>query len=235
MEESEEAITQMDKMRRRQTMILDENRSGIGWKFASQGFNLLSLAAGESSIISRDPKLGNASFARQLYIHGIIYLLRALPTDLTVEEQLSVRSALPRGVVPLRLEDSTYASTSRTTTQPSILHRTLASIIIQLFILFQLILPHLKYILNSTYQYDRTHKISERVLSSSISTVDTMGRRGLHMTEAVLNIGDGKVGQIMAHAAGWFVEGVTGGIHEGLGKGMVIIGATRRASEAGSR
>ena len=55
------------------------------------------------------------------------------------------------------------------------------------------------------------------------------------MTEAVLNIGDGKVGQIMAHAAGWFVEGVTGGIHEGLGEGMVIIGATRRASEAVSR
>jgi hypothetical protein len=199
------------------------------------GFNLLSLAAQEASIISRDPRLGNAGFARQLYIHAIIYLLRALPIDLTVEEQLSVRSALPQGVVPLQLEDSTHASTSQTAHQPSILHRTLASTIVQLFILFQFILPHLKCIMSSAYQYDRAHKISERVLSGSISTVDTIGRRGLLITEAVLNIGDGKVGQMMAHAASWFVEGVAGGIQEGLGEGMVIIGVTRRATDAISR
>ena len=40
----EEAIAQMDKMKYRQAMILNENRSGIGWKFASQGIYYLLLS-----------------------------------------------------------------------------------------------------------------------------------------------------------------------------------------------
>jgi hypothetical protein len=62
-----------------------------------------------------------------------------------------------------------------------------------------------------------------------------MVRRGILMTEAVLNMSDGKMGQMMAQAGSWFVEGVTRGIQEGLGEVMVIIGATRCASEAISR
>ncbi|PVH68189.1 hypothetical protein DL98DRAFT_441780, partial [Cadophora sp. DSE1049] len=53
----------------------------------------------------------NASFARQLYLHALTYLLQALPSDLTTEEQLSVRSILPQGVVELlRLEFSNRQS-----------------------------------------------------------------------------------------------------------------------------
>jgi hypothetical protein len=253
----DEDSTQADRRKYRQTAVLDEGKSGIGWKFANQGmfdrhpsscmcstdvettgFNLLSLAADESSIISQDPRFGNPSFARQLYIHAMIYLLRALPADLTVEEQLSVRSSLPQGVVATHLEGQGYASRSsmsRTTNQPSILHRTLASTIVQLFILFQFLLPYLKYLLSSAYQYERTHKISERVVSGSISTVDTLGKRGVLFSEAVLNIGDGRVGQLLAQGASWLVEGVAGGIQDGLGEGMVIIGATRPARDIISR
>jgi hypothetical protein len=253
----EEDAAQSDRRKYRQAALLDESKSGIGWKFANQGtycclllsswapltvvetgFNLLSLAAEESSIISQDPRYGNASFARQLYIHAILYLLRALPTDLTVEEQLSIRSSLPHGVMHLQLEDSMHASRSsqsRTTNQPSILHRTLASTIVQVFILFQFMLPHLKYVLSSAYQYERTHKISEKVISGSISTVDTLGKRGLLISEAILSIGDGRMGQLLAQVASWFVEGVAGGIQDGLGEGMVIIGATRSASDVIAR
>lgn len=168
-----------------------------------------------------------------MYIHAIIYLLRALPDDLTVEEQLSVRTSLPPGVVPLQLEGQGHApgtSASRAMNQPSILHRTLASTIVQLFILFQFILPYIKYLLNSAYQYDRTHKISEKVLSGSISTVDMLGKRGVLLSEAVLGMGDGKMAQVLAHIASWLVEGVAGGIQDGLGEGMVIIGAVKPAS-----
>ena len=49
---------------------------------------------------------------------------------------------------------------------------------------------------------------------------------------AIYGMRDGKVGQIITDAATWFVEGVTGGIHEGVGEGMVIMGA-RRASPSG--
>lgn len=138
-------------------------------------------------------------------------------------------------VEPLRLESSsTYTSTpsaQSTTNQPSLLHRTLASTIVQLFVLFQLILPHLKYFLRSAYQYDRRHKISERILSGSLETVDNLGKRGLSASEALLGMCGGKAGLAISRVAGWFVAGVAGGVHEGLGKGMVIIGAMGQASE----
>ena len=62
--------------------------------------------------------------------------------------------------------------------------------------------------------------------------MDTLGKRSLSITGAIYRMGDGKVGQIITDAASWFVEGITGGIHEGVGEGMVIIGA-RRPSPSG--
>lgn len=187
----------------------------------------------ESSSISQDPSLGNAGFARQLYLHALTYLIQALPSDLTTEEQLSLRSSLPQGVVePLHLELNGYAQPAGTSpgSQPSLLHRTLASSIVQLFIFLQFILPYFKYLLSAAYQYDREHKISEKVLSQGIETVDSLGKTGLSLTGAIYGMGDGRVGQIITETAAWFVEGVTGGIHEGVGEGMVIMGAPRRPS-----
>jgi hypothetical protein len=197
-----------------------------------KGLNLLSLAMNESSTLSRDPTFRNASFARQVYIHALTYLLRALPSDLTTEEQLSIRTSLPTNVVePLHFEtNSSYNHT--TISEPSLLHRLLASTIVQLFILLQFILPYVKYLLSAAYQYDREHKISEKVLSHSIETVDILGKTGLGLTSAIYDMGDGKVGQVITETAAWFVEGVTGGIHQGVGEGMVIMGAApRRAAD----
>ncbi|KAH8646978.1 hypothetical protein BGZ60DRAFT_424153 [Tricladium varicosporioides] len=205
--------------------------TGISWKFANQGLSLLGAAVDESSTISQDHRLGNPGFARQLYIHALTYLLQALPSDLTTEERLSVRSALPTGVIePLRLAVTTeQISTSQTKEPPSILHRTLATTIIQFFILLQLILPYVKFFLQAAYKYEREHKISEKLLSQSIETMDGIGKRGISLTGAIYGMGDGKVGQAITETAAWFVEGVTGGIHEGVGEGMVIMGA-RKAS-----
>ncbi|KAG4413647.1 hypothetical protein IFR04_013225 [Cadophora malorum] len=230
---SSDEETVMPRKGRTQNMELTENKSGIGWKYANQGLSLLSLAVEESSTISQDPAFGNASFARQLYLHALTYLIRALPTDLTTEEQLSIRSSLPQGVVePLRLEVNGFSQppASASDSQPSLLHRTLASTIVQFFIFAQFVLPYIKYLLSAAYQYDREHKISEKVLSQGIETVDTLGKAGLSWTGAIYGMGDGKVGQVITKTAAWFVEGVTGGIHEGVGEGMVIMGAPRRSS-----
>merc|ERR1712098_969485 len=98
------------------------------------------------------------------------------------EEQLSIRSSLPQGVVePLRLEVNGFSQppASASDSQPSLLHRTLASTIVQFFIFAQFVLPYIKYLLSAAYQYDREHKISEKVLSQGIETVDTLGKAGL--------------------------------------------------------
>jgi hypothetical protein len=93
-----------------------------------------------------------------------------------------------------------------------------------------LILPYLKYLLAAAYQYDREHKITEKVFSQGMETVDSLGKTGLHLTGAIYGLGDGKVGQMITETAAWFVEGVTGGIHEGVGEGLVIMGAAPRRS-----
>ncbi|EKD19707.1 hypothetical protein MBM_01659 [Drepanopeziza brunnea f. sp. 'multigermtubi' MB_m1] len=217
----------------RMTLEMTEGNDGIVWKFANQGLSLLSLAVNESSTISQGPSLGNASFARQLYLHGLTYLIRGLPSDLTTEEQLSIRSSLPQGIVePLHVEINghSYTAGPAPDAQPSVLHRTLASSIVQLFIFLQFILPHLKYLLRAAYQYDREHKISEKVLRQGIDTVDGLGKTGLSLVEAIYGMGDGRFGQIITETIAWIVEGITGGIHEGLGEGMAIMGAPRKTS-----
>lgn len=158
---------------------------------------------------------------------------------MSTEEQLSIRGALPPGVVePLRLDVNLGYNShviSPSSDQPSLLHRILASTIVQLFILFQFILPYLKYLLGAAYQYDREHKISEKLFSQGIETVDSLGKTGLTFTSAIYGMGDGKVGQMITQTAAWFVEGVTGGIHEGVGEGMVILGAAPRRSQGVER
>jgi hypothetical protein len=156
-----------------------------------------------------------------------------LPSDLTTEEQLSIRSSLPQGIVePLLIEVNghSYAAGPPPDTQPSVIHRTLASSIIQLFSFLQFILPHVKYLLRAAYQYDREHKISEKVLRQGIETVNSLGQTGLSLAGAIYGMGDGRVGQVITETTAWFVEGVTGGIHEGLGEGMAIMGAPRNMS-----
>lgn len=153
---------------------------------------------------------------------------------MSAEEQISVRGALPPGVVePLHLNSGYFLETHHPSPeQPSLLHRTLATTIIQLFILAQFILPYLKYLLAAAYQYDREHKISEKILSQSIETIDSLGKTGLSLTGAIYGMGDGKVGQMITETAAWFIEGVTGGIHEGFGEGMVIMGAKPQRSSS---
>jgi hypothetical protein len=201
------------------------------------GLSLLSLSISESNTLSQKPESSAASpfFARQLYIHALTYLLRGLPTDLTTEEGLSVRSALPPGIVaPLRLEfdgvdmpsyhGSKNGRRATKQSQPSVLHRTLATSIINFFVLVQFLLPYIKVLLQAAYDYERTHRISEKVLASSIETVDGLGKIGMRGGVAIWGSG---LALGVGEAVNWIVEGVSGGIQEGLGEGMARVGVRK--------
>ncbi|KAI9848791.1 MAG: hypothetical protein M1838_000372 [Thelocarpon superellum] len=217
-----------------------DTRTGIAWKFANQGLNLLGLSVEESHGLHDDAAEEEAMLGRQLYIHAVTYLLRGLPSDLSPEEQLGVRAALPAGVVePLRLEINARQQVigpghpSRHSTQPappSILHRTLASTIVQFFLLCQFLLPYIRGLLRSAYNYERTHRVSEKILAASIDTVDTLGKRGLEVGSAVARLGDGKLGQAVNGLAAWWLEGVAGGICDGVGEGLILLGLPRLPS-----
>lgn len=229
-----------------QPLEMSEVQSGIGWKFANQGIsiasclgiiliylglNLLGLAIEESAAISQEPSSGNAPFSRQLYVHSLTYLLRGLPSDLTPDEQMSVRVALPNGIVePLQVGSiNTQTSSPQISPQPpSLLHKTLATTIVQIFVMLQFLIPYVKYLLASAYQYERTHRISEKILRGSMDAVDSVGKRSLTLTGAIYTMVDGKIGQLVQETGSWLVEGVTGGIHEGVGEGLAIMGAKKQ-------
>ena len=218
------------------------------------GLNLLGLAVEESRSVATKAGPEDATLARQLYIHALTYLLRGLPSDLTAEEQLGVRASLPQGVVePLRLEVNngqlvggqhggadgcgTLSPSSTTAHTRSFLQRTLASLIVQMFLFVQFILPYVQTFLSNAYTYERTHHVSAKLLAASIDTVDSIGKRSLEVGGAVSKLGDGRVGQALNGVAAWCVEGVAGGICDGVGEGMMRLGAaatTGRTSQPGA-
>lgn len=54
--------------------------------------------------------------------------------------------------------------------------------------------------------------------------LDGMGTRSLKYADAICRLNDGKVGQAINDLAVWWVSGVAGGIHEGFGEGIVMLG-----------
>lgn len=64
----------------------------------------------------------------------------------------------------------------------------------------------------------------ERVLSTSIEAGDALGRRGADVVSAVLWKGDRPVGEFLVGCLSWWIEGICGGVQEGVGVGMARIG-----------
>jgi hypothetical protein len=156
---------------------------------------------------------------------------------MTPEEKVSIWSAVPSDVLELsqintgskvviRAGDGRLAEQSREE-PPSFLHRTLATIIVQSFILFQLLLPYINVFVAAAYRYERQHRISERIFASSIDTMDGMMKSTVRIGNSVCQMNDGKVGQAVNDLIVWWVKGVTGGIHQGVGEGLVILGVER--------
>jgi hypothetical protein len=193
---------------------------------------LLGLSLEESTYAQHDARAPDPAFSRRLYLDSLAYLLQGLPEDMSTEEQISLRAALPPGVVePTNFPSGqppsiTFANGPQDNPTPSILHRILASIIVHLFLLFHFLLPHLKSFAQYAYTYERTHRISERLFAKSIDTVDTVGKRTLEVGETVGRMSDGRVGQLINGLASWWVEGVAGGVYEGVGEGMAVFGVS---------
>ena len=60
------------------------------------------------------------------------------------------------------------------------------------------------------------------------------------MGSAILDMNEGKVAAVVSDLAAWWVEGIAGGLYEGIGEGMALLGVnavsnrSSGSSEAGS-
>lgn len=212
--------------------------NGIGLKYANQGaqalliptktqltksagLGLLETAVAEASV----PEPRNQTFSRQLYIHALAYLIQALPSDLSSAETVCLDDALSHGLRRHLQHNPPPSQTHQQT--PSILHRLTASTIIQFFLVCQLLLPYIQYFLHKAYRYERTHRVSEKIFATSIKTGDRIGRLWWDIIHAISRLPDKKLAAMLASILLWWVEGISGGIHEGIGEGMSIIGVRR--------
>lgn len=113
----------------------------------------------------------------------------------------------------------------------SYLHRLLASSIVQFFLIVQFLLPYIRILLRQVYHYERSHRIMERLVTATLDAADSLGKGSVSLGSTVLRLNEGKVGTAFTNVAAWWVEGVAGGIYEGVGEGMMILGLIRSNSE----
>ncbi|KAF4550047.1 Hypothetical protein D9617_19g103520 [Elsinoe fawcettii] len=223
-----------------------QDSSSIKWKFATQGLSLLSLAAQETT--SSEQKT-DTPFARQLYIHALTYLLRALPSNLSAEESTSLSASLPPSLLlppssydpdPLdedpeedKAQEEDYFSphpSQLSTKQGSLLYRLTSSLIIRLFLFLAFLLPWIQYLCALLLRLNREHHLSERLLSTTLRSTETLGRGALGLSSSLLSLQEGRVGRMVEGALQWWVRGVSGGLWEGVGEGMAILGLREEAA-----
>jgi hypothetical protein len=168
-----------------------------------------------------------------------MYLLDALPSDLTTEETAMIQYRLPENVKSSIVTSSQPYATqlearmSPTTIPPtrSYLHRLLASIIVQTFLLVRFLLPYFKLLLQNVYEYERSHHITQRIVTTTLDAADGLGKKSVDIGSAVCRFNQGRVGVAVANLASWWVEGIAGGIYEGVGEGMMHMGILRQGFE----
>ncbi|PLN83462.1 hypothetical protein BDW42DRAFT_164962 [Aspergillus taichungensis] len=209
-----------------------EPHSGIGWNRVAPALSLLQNSGNEARRPNCDGRL-----ARSLFLHALGYLLSALPDDLSPEEAASLKNNIP-GKVNRSLASSSSAGTDHPpgslqrqsmqgSVQPSCVHRFLAFMIIQFSLVVHFLMPYIKVLLQHMYQYERSHRITERVFSTALGAADHLGKGGCNLGSRVMTMQEGKLGAKVSEAAAWWMEGVAGGVCEGVGEGMAILGFTR--------
>ena len=149
-----------------------------------------------------------------------------------------VKKALPTpvetGIPATRLQGSSAGDRyPPSPPERSYLHRLLASSIINFFLIVQFFMPHVKVLMRLMYQYERSHRITERAITAAMDAADSLGRGSVNLGSALLNSHEGRVGAAVSSLAAWWMEGIAGGIYEGLGEGMIIMGLTRPNTEMG--
>lgn len=179
----------------------------------SLGSELLQIALAESQF--QDPQ--TRVLTRQLYINAASYVLQGLPDDLNEQEVVQLRGALPH-----QIGESFGTEPSRTLVQkPSILHRGVATSILLLCIMFRMALPYLQYFLAQAYDYERTHHVTEQALAVSMSTAESLGKRSIGIAGVAMD------NKFIIGTITYCVEGICGGLNDGLGQGMRAIEAKK--------
>jgi hypothetical protein len=102
---------------------------------------------------------------------------------------------------------------------------------VQIFLLVRFVLPYFKVFLRQVYEYERSHRITERIVTTTLDAADGLGKSGVNTGSAVCKFNEGRVGAAVGNLAAWWIEGVAGGVYEGVGEGMIHLGLLKPGLE----
>lgn len=221
---------------------LEETNTGIRWTWATQGMELLQLCMmRKGDAVNRDSKtteIAPSSPVRALYIHAVTYLLRALPSDMTCEEQATLRIALPANFdegdrdqassqASHSHERRKQAGDSRTA---SILHRIARRVTFNTFLLLSILLPLVVGIFNilkalaARYHLkERMFDLSSAVLALMIAQARHTGQRSVQLYERADIKDEGKTTFGLERAFWVGAISLSGGVRQGLSEALASV------------
>ena len=89
--------------------------------------------------------------------------------------------------------------------------------IVALCLLLRLALPYIKLFAAGVYSYDRTHHVSQRVIAFGVTAADRLGKGSMALASTAMTNG------FILGAVSYWVDGIRGGLDEGLGEGLKVI------------
>ncbi|KAK9373796.1 uncharacterized protein V1513DRAFT_465407 [Lipomyces chichibuensis] len=205
-----------------------ESTSSIQKKFAKHGHHLMTLsitemedhsiqqewsATNERSVLT-DPR---NDISRQLYVHALTYLLRALPANLTLSEIMDIGKFVPDSVIATEFQrrstpdvNTTSASANgeqlpKSQQDNSKLEEAIIYLIRGLAVTMKVSTPYVIELLRKLAEKEREYKVSERTLALSCAVVDRLSRSAVGNALLVTGVN------------------VLGAVGKGIGEGLVIL------------
>ncbi|XXG98563.1 peroxisomal targeting signal 2 receptor [Hypoxylon texense] len=193
--------------------------SGVKWRYAEQGTFLQHSASRETE---------DLAFARKSYIDSVAYMLKGLPDDMDNYETSVIRRALPKSCAQVDANGQIGAGPGRPRWLPSDRAKTFLRSAVQgsvaIIVLFSyFLLSFLAVIIRAGADFERQYNVSQHIVSGGLTFATAVGKRSGALGERICAISDGKVGKAVSELAVWTLEGVTGGIHDGIGQGLLLI------------
>ena len=214
------------------TVPIHETKTGVEWDTAVTALMLLSKACTRAQ--QPDMKPENT---RALIVDATKWLLRSLPYDLNSAELEVIEEVLPTRLDnPDRISrrQARILSAASRPEKRSWLRRAIAFAILQVSIFIALIIPHLTALVNSCYRLERRHHVTERFLTGGIDITNIVGESGMEVKDAMFRFGQGRLANAIVHTGGWIFESIIGGLSDGAGEGVAIVGEAM-LSRAGQR
>jgi hypothetical protein len=147
-----------------------------------------------------------------MHIDALRYMHMALPQNLTPLELDSLRASMAPQLIfpPADIQEMQGPR------PPSILRQGVARAVCWLVAGILLILPLIMAMLNRVLQFERHHQVTEKVLTNGLDLTSALGERGLEVQKAFVRFKDGRLGSACLDAGSWFLEGIVGGINDGI-------------------